>query len=186
MLVRLFSGAEHGVETMATKSMVKSNATDKPEGNYEKLRGSSPSQTLAHDGERFVLQSDFGETHVDESVVAKIAGLAVREVPGVHSLAPFDVGQRLTNLARSATGDDYRALGVHVRVGTVETAVDVRIVANYGVSIPSLAHQIRQSVVRRVEQGTGLTVKAVNIDITDLHFEELVKPIPEPDEVELR
>lgn len=117
-----------------------------------------------------VLQGETGSTTIQPHVVAKIAGLAVREVPGVHSLVPFGAGQALTRVARSVTGSDYRDLGVNVEVGKVEAAIDVRIVTEYGVSIPQVAAEIRNNVERRIDEMTGLRMKETNVEVVDLYF----------------
>ena len=119
-----------------------------------------------------VLNNQGGRTIVMESVVAKIAGLAVREVSGVHNLVPYGAGQAITSFARNIRGNDMRELGVHVEVGSVEAAVDVRIVAEYGASIPEIAANIRENVITRVGGMTGLRVKEINIEVVDLYFSE--------------
>ncbi len=119
-----------------------------------------------------VLQSDLGKTHISQDVVAKIAGLAVREIEGVHALVPFGAGQRLSSLARSIGGSDMKDLGVAVEVGEIEAAVDCRIVTEYGVSIPRVAAAIQANVGERIREMTGLKVKEVNIEVVDLYFEE--------------
>lgn len=134
-----------------------------------------------------VLQSEMGKTHIHQEVVAKIAGLAVREVEGVHELVPFGAGQRITSLAHSISGDEMKDLGVAVEVGEVEAAVDVRIITAYGVSIPKIARSIQDNVVKRIGTMTGLKVKEVNIEVIDLYFDKPEKkdekkalPAPEP------
>lgn len=128
-------------------------------------------------GAAVVLSGDGGKTLVMETVVAKIAGLAVREVPGVHALVPYGATQRLTSLAKSISGAEMKDLGVRVEVGTIEAAVDVRIVTDYGASIPEIAAGIRKNLGERVQKMTGLTVKEINIEVVDLYFDE---PAPMP------
>ncbi|MCY3926120.1 MAG: Asp23/Gls24 family envelope stress response protein [bacterium] len=53
----------------------------------------------------------------------------------------------------------------------LSTAIDVVIVVQYGYSIPTLAKEVRDNVVARVESATGLVVKEVNIEVDDLRFE---------------
>lgn len=120
--------------------------------------------------EGMLIVSEHGQTRVSEEVVAKIAGLAVREVPGVRSLVPFGAGQTLSSLASQLRGNDMKGLGIHVEVGTIEVAVDVRIVADYGLSIPYIAEQIRENLALRVTEMTGLRLKEVNIEVVDLYF----------------
>lgn len=110
------------------------------------------------------------KTTIHDHVVAKIAGLAVREVEGVHSLVPYGAGQTLSKLANELRGADMRDLGVHVEVGTLEVAVDMRIVTEYGVSIPRIAEEARERVTFRVEEMTGLKVAEITLEVVDLHF----------------
>lgn len=125
---------------------------------------------LERSGSSLVLQSDAGSTTIQPHVVAKIAGLAVREVEGVHGLVPYGAGQAISNLARAVTGSEARDLGVSVEVGKVEAAIDVRIVTIYGASIPTIADGIRDNVERRIFEMTGLKVKETNIEVVDLYF----------------
>jgi len=146
--------------------------------NNKKVEDPSFTPMPADGYEGMLIISDQGQTRVSEEVVAKIAGLAVREVPGVRSLVPFGAGQTLTSLASQLRGNDMKDLGIHVEVGTIEVAVDVRIVADYGVSIPHIAEQIRENLALRVTEMTGLRLKEVNIEVVDLYFpdEQLAEP----------
>lgn len=117
-----------------------------------------------------VMIGEDGQTTIYPQVVAKIAGLAVREVEGVHRLVPFDMGQQVASLAKAITRSQIRDLGVQVEVGTKEAAVDVRIVTDYGASIPAISEAIRRNVSSRIGEMTGLEVVEVNIDVMDLFF----------------
>lgn len=134
------------------------------------------SETAARSEDMLVLSSELGTTSIQDHVVAKIAGLAVREVEGVHALVPYGTGQAITNLANTIRGEEARDLGVRVEVGTVECAVDLRMVAEYGVSIPSMAKQVRERITARILEMTGLRVKEINIDVMDLWFPEDDEP----------
>jgi uncharacterized alkaline shock family protein YloU len=65
---------------------------------------------------------------------------------------------------------DSTGQGVSVEVGEKEAAVDLTVVVEYGESIPRVAQQIRENVVRRIEGITGLTVTEVNVAVNDLHL----------------
>lgn len=121
---------------------------------------------------QLLVQDQLGRVMIQPDVVAKIAGLAIREIDGVHALVPFGTGQALANLARSVTNAEYRSLGVNVEVGQVEAAVDARIITRYGYSIPDISSGIRTNVSSRIKEMTGLTVKEVNLDVVDLYFDE--------------
>ena len=60
-----------------------------------------------------------------------------------------------------------------MEVGERQAAVDIDIVADYGVSIADLAAGIRRNVIDAVERMTGLEVTEVNITVHDVYlFEE--------------
>lgn len=122
--------------------------------------------------EAAVIGSDDGRTIIRNQVVAKIAGLAAREVPGVHKLVPYGASQQVSSLAKTVTGTQMRDLGIHVDVGDEEAAIDVRIITDYGASIPEVADGIRRNVFERVQEMTGLQVVEINIDVVDLFFGE--------------
>jgi uncharacterized alkaline shock family protein YloU len=113
-----------------------------------------------------------GRTTISDVVVAKIAGIAAKEVPGVHELVGQGMGAAVTGLAQRVTRADGRSAGVHVEVGEREAAVDFRLTVDYGVSIPELAVAVRANVMDRLQSMTGLNVKEVNIDVVDLYFAE--------------
>ncbi|MCZ7413568.1 MULTISPECIES: Asp23/Gls24 family envelope stress response protein [unclassified Streptomyces] len=119
-----------------------------------------------------------GKTTIADGVVAKIAGLAARDVDGVHAMGggmarTFGaVRDRVPGGSRSATR------GVKAEVGEVQAALDLEIVVDYGVSIGDVASDVRGSVIEAVERMTGLEVVEVNIAVSD------VKLPDEPDEEE--
>lgn len=125
------------------------------------------------------LQLEKGKTIIADSVVAKIAGLAAREVEGVHALVSTGLGQTVVGLARAVTRQQSRDTGILVEVGEREAAVDVKISADYGVNLPAVAAAVRNNVISRVESMTGLLVKEVNVAVVDLYFpgEEVTAPV---------
>lgn len=122
---------------------------------------------LNSDGQR-------GMTHLSLEVLAKMASLIIRDVDGVHALAPVGASQRLSKFARSFSDDSDlpRDFGVNVEIGTVEAAIDCRVVVDYGASIPTVARDIRSALVEGIEPQTGLTLKEINVDVVDLWFED--------------
>lgn len=110
-----------------------------------------------------------GRTTIADSVVSKIAGIATREISGVYALgggAARAVGALRDRLPGSSTDHSQ---GVSVEVGEKQTAVDLSLVAEYGVAIADLAAGIRRNVIASIERMTGLEVTEVNIEITDIH-----------------
>ena len=126
------------------------------------------------------LVTEQGKTTIADVVVARIAGIAAREVPGVHELLPQGAGGAIAGFAQRVTGGDQRAQGVNVEVGEREAAVDLRMAVNYGVSIHQVAEAVRQNVISRIQAMTGLVVREVNIAVDDLFFPEDTPPTPPP------
>ncbi|AUH43719.1 Asp23/Gls24 family envelope stress response protein [Streptomyces sp. CMB-StM0423] len=108
-----------------------------------------------------------GRTTIADGVVEKIAGLAARDVVGVHAMGSGLA--RTTGAVRDrAPGSTRSVAGVRAEVGEVQTALDLEIVVDYGVSITELARAVRENVISAVERMTGLEVVEVNIAVTDV------------------
>jgi uncharacterized alkaline shock family protein YloU len=119
-----------------------------------------------------------GRTSIADSVVAKIAGIAAREVSGVHEMgagAARAVGTIREKLP-VGSGSPNPTQGVKVEVGERQAAVDLDLVVEYGVSIPDLAHSVRRNVIDRLERMTGLEVREVNIAVDDIYLGEDDEP----------
>ncbi|THA75444.1 Asp23/Gls24 family envelope stress response protein [Streptomyces sp. A0592] len=110
-----------------------------------------------------------GRTTIADSVVEKIAGMAVREVPGIHSLGS-GMARTLGAVSDKVSGSPSVARGVKVEVGERQAAIDLDVVVEYGVSITDLAADVRTSVITAVEGMTGLEVVEVNIAVDDVHL----------------
>ncbi len=129
------------------------------------------------------LVTEQGTTTIANGVVSKIAGIAANEIDGVYQLVSTGAGQALSGLAQRVTGAEARDRGVTVEVGQREAAVDLRMITVYGASIPEVSQAVRQNIVMRVREMTGLMVKEVNIDVVDLYFpgdEREQPPAPPP------
>ncbi|MBD7951158.1 Asp23/Gls24 family envelope stress response protein [Oerskovia rustica] len=116
------------------------------------------------------LASEHGSTTIADQVVAKIAGIATRNVQGVYAVGGG--AARAFGAIREyipGSGSDTTS-GVHVEVGERQAAVDLDLVADYGVSIADLAQAVRRSVITSIERMTGLEVTEVNIDVNDVHL----------------
>ena len=62
--------------------------------------------------------------------------------------------------------------GVSVEVGETQAAVDIDLIADYGVAIADLAVGVRRNVISSIERMTGLQVTEVNISVADIHLPE--------------
>lgn len=119
-----------------------------------------------------MLATPQGNTSIADGVVAKVAGLAAREISGVHDMgsgASRAFGAIRDILPGGSTSDrPAPGRGVKVEVGERQAAVDLDLVMEYGVSIPDVAQAVRSNVVNRVEAMTGLEVVEVNIAVDDI------------------
>ncbi|MGI8845923.1 MAG: Asp23/Gls24 family envelope stress response protein [Thermoleophilaceae bacterium] len=115
------------------------------------------------------LSTDKGDTTIATGVVAKVVGIAAREVPGVWDMGAA-AGRAIGKATQRVGIGDERTQGVSVEVGTREAAADLVIVVEYGESIPQVAGEVRDNVIRRVEGICGLDVTEVNIAVNDMHF----------------
>lgn len=116
------------------------------------------------------LVSDLGKTSIADSVVGKIAGMAAREVPGVYAMGAGFTRAIGAMRERLPGGGPNLTQGVVVEVGQRQAAVDLDLIAEYGVSIPDLADGVRRNVMDAVEKMCGLEVIEVNITIGDIHL----------------
>jgi uncharacterized alkaline shock family protein YloU len=117
------------------------------------------------------MTTDDGKITVAQGVVQKIAGIACREISGVHSMGVSTsrafgaVRERIPG----SSGPNV-AQGVGVEVGETQAAIDLDIVVEYGVSIADLGRSIQRNVKQAVERMTGLDVVEVNINVDDLYL----------------
>lgn len=116
------------------------------------------------------LQTEKGATTIADAVVTKVAGIATREVGGVYQLGG-GVARAMGAVTQRLPGSsDNTSQGVSVEVGEKEAAVDLKVVIEYGESIPNVSQAIRDNVIRRIEGITGLSVTEVNVAVNDLHM----------------
>jgi len=123
-----------------------------------------------HDRDAGGLQTEKGATTIADAVVTKVAGIATREVGGVYQLGG-GVARAMGAVTQRLPGSsDSTSQGVAVEVGEKEAAVDLKVVIEYGESIPNVSQAIRDNVIRRIEGITGLSVTEVNVAVNDLHI----------------
>lgn len=120
------------------------------------------------------LVTEHGKTSIADAVVAKLAGLAAREISGVHNMGTGSaraVGALKERLPVGSSSSSPTQ-GVSVEVGERQAAVDLDLVVEYGVSIIDVANAVRENVKSRLEQMTALDITEVNISIDDVYLGE--------------
>ncbi|MGW5737908.1 MULTISPECIES: Asp23/Gls24 family envelope stress response protein [Streptomyces] len=111
-----------------------------------------------------------GRTTIADGVVEKIAGLAARDVDGVHAMGGglARTFGAVRDRVPGGSGTKSVSRGVKAEVGEVQTALDLEIVVEYGVSIADVTRDVRENVIGAVERMTGLEVVEVNIAVSDV------------------
>src|ERR671916_2779427 len=135
------------------------------------------------------LNSDRGSTNISDTVVQKIAGIAAQEVEKVQmgggtAAAVTGFLGSVSGAVTGSSGGGSPTSGVSVEVGEQETAVDLTVAIEYGVSIPQVTEAVRRNVINRVENLTGLGVTEVNITVNDVQFPEERPQLGRQQEVE--
>lgn len=109
-----------------------------------------------------------GRTVISDAAVAKVAGIAAREVPGVYALGSGST--RAIGAIREVVGAADLSQGIRVEVGETQVAVDIDLVAEYGRPLQDVANRVRAAVYRSVQDLAGLHVIEVNVEVNDVHI----------------
>ncbi|KUM33552.1 Asp23/Gls24 family envelope stress response protein [Arthrobacter sp. EPSL27] len=141
---------------MTTQTHTPADVQAKTDG---KTATAKPTQPAGKDGR--------GATTVVDGVVAKIAGIAIQEIDGVHALGGG--AARALGTLREKVGQKDLTQGVSVEVGQTQVAVDVTLVVEYPHPLQQVADNARDAVYSAVEDLVGMEVTEVNISITDIH-----------------
>ncbi|ANS66277.1 hypothetical protein SLINC_4053 [Streptomyces lincolnensis] len=141
------------------------------EPNGSTLRKPGPDEPRARLGTELPDASEpRGKTTIADGVVEKIAGIAARDVPGIHALGGGFTRTMGAMRDRVPGGHASAGRGVKVEVGEKQTAIDLQLVVEYGTSISDVAADVRENVIAAVERMTGLEVVEVNIAVNDVHL----------------
>ncbi len=117
--------------------------------------------------EAHIQNTDIGNIHISEEVIAVIAGIAATEGPEVYSL----VGN-ITNEIVSKMG--IKSLSKGIRVDMAEDIVTISVTVNlvYGYNIPKTCQAIQERIIQSVESMTGMSVAEVNVNVNDITTED--------------
>lgn len=111
------------------------------------------------------------EKHTEDSirispeVIAVVAGIAVEEAEGVAGMSGGIVDGIAQRLGRKDFGK-----GIRVSLKEEKVLLDLNVVIEYGAPLLETAEKLKQNVRSTVEEVTGLTVAAVNINVTGINM----------------
>ena len=116
---------------------------------------------MERDGQELIeRENEVGTIRIADEVVAVIAGLAATEIEGVAGMSGGLAGGIAEMLGRK-----NMSKGVKVEVGERQAAVDLFVIAEYGIRIPDVAYKVQENVKIKIETMTGLEVVEVNVHI---------------------
>jgi uncharacterized alkaline shock family protein YloU len=149
--------------TPAEKELAPTPAAPKAQGSTSRVDRSS-----SFSSSRIPADTDAaGKTVIADGVVAKVAGIAAREVAGVFALGGG--GARAFGAIRDVINATDLAQGVKVEVGETQAAADITIVVEYPAPIQEVANNVRAAVAGAITRLVGLEVVEVNVEVNDVH-----------------
>jgi uncharacterized alkaline shock family protein YloU len=107
-----------------------------------------------------------GKVEIAPEVIEVIASIAASEVDGVASMRGNFATGVVEKLGRKSHGK-----GVKVELTDEGILIDVYVVMNFGVSIPSVAQSIQDNIRQALLTMTALEVNEVNIHVVGVQFE---------------
>lgn len=100
-----------------------------------------------------------GHITITEAALSSLIGLAAQEVPGVVGMAPANLKEGIQKILGKAQASD----GVLIHKDANGYSADLYIVMAYGVSIPTVAHNIRERVEHTVKNLANIDLQRVTI-----------------------
>jgi uncharacterized alkaline shock family protein YloU len=106
-----------------------------------------------------------GSIGLSPGAVAVIAGRAAVECYGIVGMAsrrPIDGIARVLHISNLGRG-------VEVRIRNDEIVIELYVIVEYGTRISEVARNVQSQVKFAVEKNVGIPVRAVNVNVEDLH-----------------
>ncbi|KRM99929.1 general stress protein gls20 [Loigolactobacillus rennini DSM 20253] len=109
-----------------------------------------------------------GQLTYEDKAIQKIVGLAISNI---DDLLTVD-GGFFSNITDKLVNSSDVTTGINVEVGKKQIAVDLDIVAAYGVDISDLYDQIKTAIDKDIKKMTDLEVVEVNVTVVDVKTKE--------------
>ena len=106
-----------------------------------------------------------GVVKVHESVIASIVRKAALDVEGVLRLGTSSL---MDNLAEIVGSKKIQDRSITVEMNESSVSVELRVILQYGVEIPQIANELKETVAAEITKLSGMRVDHVNIVVMDL------------------
>ena len=111
------------------------------------------------------MSTTLGKITIADDLIASIAGYAAVENYGIVGMNAKKASDSFVELF----GKDNMRRGVKVTIISPEMIdIDLYVTLEYGVSLPAVAQNAKSNVKYRVEEMTGVTVRAVNVHVENI------------------
>lgn len=111
------------------------------------------------------MQTEYGNVHVTDDVIALLAGSAAIECYGLVGMASRN---QLKDGIAELLGFDNLGRGIEVRREHGALHIDLYIIVSYGTKIPEVSHIVQNRVKYVLHEVVGLQVDVINIFVQDV------------------
>lgn len=108
-----------------------------------------------------------GKVEIAPEVIEVIAGIAANEVDGVAEMR----GNFASNVTERF-GKKNHGKGVKVELTSDGIKIDVYVVLNYGVAIPTVAQSIQDNIRQAIKNMTALSIEEINVHVVGIQMEQ--------------
>ncbi len=122
---------------------------------------------MADNKDYIITTTEDGSVNISEDVISIIAWEAMHEVDGFGGPSagiPGDLAELI--------GRKNASRGVRISAEEKSVAVDVYVTVRFGYSVTKVSRDIQEAISKAVQDMTGVTVSAVNVNVTGIAFEK--------------
>ena len=113
--------------------------------------------------------ASLGKVEIAPEVIEVIAGIATTEIKGVYSRR----GNFATGVAERF-GLKSHGKGIKVELTQTGVAIDVFVVFDYGVTIPTVAQKVQTNIRQTLKTMTALEIEEINVHVVGVQMEKEV------------
>lgn len=107
-----------------------------------------------------------GKVEISPVVIEVIAGIATNEVAGVSSTRGNFASGVVEKFGKKAHGK-----GIKVELTDIGVGIDVFVVLDYGVTIPTIAQKIQENIRQALKNMTALEIEEINVHVVGIQMD---------------